>query len=110
MKTFLLRHSWIFLLLLCLGLRAQAQNPGGIVVVEQRTKTIVYDIRVVGLRSTSQAEDLDRHFRTKEGIFNVQTDFVQRVCRVEASAELPSRLLEHIVNGAGFQVAKSFEE
>jgi hypothetical protein len=92
------------------GLVSKAQNPGGIVVVEQRVKSVVYDIRVVGLRAQAQAQALDEHFRTKEGIFSAQTDLVRGVCRVEAKSDLQTRFLEHIVQGAGFQVAKAFHE
>lgn len=108
MKSHYLGFLLALLLVLFAGLPASAQNLGGIVKVETRAKTTLYDIRVVGLRAQSQAEALDTHFRTKEGIITVQTDFSRGVCRVEALSTVEPRILEHIVLAAGFQVAKSF--
>jgi hypothetical protein len=108
-KHILYLFLWVGVFL-CLSTTVQAQTPTGIVVVEQRAKTTVYDIRVIGLRAPAHGQNLDDHFRTKEGIFTASTNVTTGVCRVEALSTLQLLMLEHIVQGAGFQVAKSFNE
>ena len=111
MKAIGIGISFGLLLLFAAGpLKAQQVSKEGIHEVEEKTKTVVYKIKVEGLHSQADADRLDQEFLRKEVVLTAHTDAETQVSTVEVLRKCQPRYLGDVVHIAGFEVAKAFED
>lgn len=93
-----------------LGLSAQQPGDPGVRIKESRSHSTVYEVKIKGMFAPEHATRIDEFFKAKEGVITVSTAYDTGVTTVEVKAGYTPDLLRDIVRGAGFEVAKSFEE
>jgi hypothetical protein len=103
------RTLGLFILLLVFSCGAMAQSAGGIKVKEEKTESIVYQIKVLGLGGPISAGQLDASMRTKRQILSAITDSNTGICTVEAVRGFDTRYFTHVLASHGLTMAKKFE-
>jgi hypothetical protein len=89
---------------------AQRPTDPGVRIKENRPHSVVYEVKIKGMFAPQHASRIDDFFKTKEGVIKVSTVYETGVTTVEVKPGYTNELLIDIVHGAGFEVAKSFEE
>lgn len=92
------------------GLTASAQHwQTGIVVKNQETNLVTYDVRLDQIGSALEADRLDQALEEKEGIISAYTDHAERLVTVQVKPLIGPRLLEAVIRQSGYEVAKKFD-
>ena len=90
---------------------SKAQNyEGGIRLTESNQGLDTYEIKLVSLPNAASAQRLENAFLQKEGFHSVSASEISRICTLTVNYPLRKRDLNDVVEYAGFEVAKSFEE
>lgn len=101
----------LLLILLLLGSHGFSQNyEGGIRQVDDGNGLITYEIKLVSLSSEAEGNRLKSTFLQKEGFVSVESSVADRVCTVVVLNPMRKNELADVVEYAGFEVAKSFEQ
>lgn len=82
----------------------------GIVKTAEHAKSYVFDIQLKGPTSVEQARALDAALLSKYGILSAVTNATTQVCKVEVLKKVTERHLREVVEGAGFKIAKTFNQ
>lgn len=90
---------------------SKAQNyEGGIRLTESVQGLDTYEIKLVSLPNAASAQRLELAFLQKEGFQSVNASQSTKICTLTVNYPLQKRDLNDVVEYAGFEVAKSFED
>ena len=95
-----------------LGLVVNAQRSweGGIVLSNEDESTVTYQFKVIGLDSPVKVDRLEDALENKEGIMDAEASVVSRICTVQGFKALKPQNLADVVERAGFEVQKNFND
>ena len=101
----------LFFLFLVIGSPLFSQNyEGGIRQVDIGNNLPTYDIKLVTLPSATLGNRLENAFLQKESFVQADSDWEEKTIRIIALHPVKKEELNDVVEFAGFEVAKSFEE
>lgn len=100
--------AFLLLFSTAIGLSAQT-TQSGLRVKEEKSSTIIYQIRVIGLGGPVSAQQLDESMRRKREVHSSSTDAQSGICTVEVDRSFPVHYFRHVLALHGLTMAKKFE-